>query len=815
MMETLLKDIRYGFRMMLKSRGLTAVAVLSLALGIGANTAIFTLVDKLLLRTLPVEQPEQLVTIASYNGENTSFSYPLYKDFRDRNEVFSGLYAYSPTPFSLSEGGDTERISGSLVSGNYFDVLGVKAALGRTFLPDEDATPSTHPVAVLSYRLWQSRFGSDPRILNKTIGLNGVTFSVVGVAPAEFTGVERGSSPEIYVPMMMQNEAMPSWSNALNSRNMSWLEMMGRLKPGIGREQAQASLAVTADQIAQAGEDKNISREMVVGDGSKGQDGRVREVSKPLIMLMVVVALVLLIACANVANLLLARAGVRRKEIAIRLAVGAGRGRLIRQLLTESITLSILGGVAGLFVARWLTNLLLAFQPPSSISLDDGLDLRVLGFSLLLSLLTGVVFGLAPALQTSKPDLVAALKDETMTVGRGARRLSLRNLLVVVPVALSLMVLISAGLCVRSLQKLLSIDAGFDPAKVMVMSLDLGLNGYKEAQGQQFYSEAVERVSTLRGVESVSLAAIVPLGGGGMRRSVQVEGYTLQPGERTLNFNMNIVGLKYFHTMGMPLAQGRDFGSQDREGAPKVVIINETVAHRFWPDESPVGRHLNFGGIGGRPDQLIEIIGVVKDSKYRSLTEEPTTSMFLPLAQNYRANMALHIRAVSEPKEMVAAVRREVQAMDANLPVYNIKTLAEQKSSSLYTSRMVATLLTFFGLLALLLAAIGIYGVMAYSVNRRTREIGIRMALGAKQTDVLRLVMGEGLILVAAGLAVGLGVTFAVTRVISSLLYGVSATDTATFIVISLVLAGVALGACFVPARRATKVDPMVALRYE
>ena len=814
-MENLLKDIRYGFRLMLKSRGLTIVAVLSLALGIGANTAIFTFVDKLLLRTLPVEQPEQLVTIASHNGENTSFSYPLYKDFRDRNEVFSGLFAYSSAPFSLSDSGDTERISGVLVSGNYFDTLGVKAALGRTFLPDEDATPGTHPVAVLSYGLWQRRFGSDPHILSKTIGLNGVTFGVVGVAPAEFTGMERGSSPEIYVPMMMENEAMPSWSNALNSRNMSWLEMMGRMKPGVSREQAQASLSVTANQIAQAGEEKNIDSEMVVGDGSKGQVYRVREVSKPLIMLMVVVALVLLIACANVANLLLARAGVRRKEIAIRLAVGAGRGRLVRQLLTESITLSVLGGIAGLVVARWLTNMLLAFQPPNSISLDDRLDLRVLGFSLMLSLVTGIVFGLAPALQASRPDLVSALKDETPTVGRGARRLSMRNLLVVAQVALSLMVLIGAGLCVRSLQNLISIDAGFDPAKVMVMSLDLALNGYKEAQGQQFYSEAVERVSALPGVESVSLAAVVPLGGGGMRRSVQVEGYTQQPGEPPLNFNMNVIGLNYFRTMGMPLAQGRDFGPQDREGAPRVVIINETVARRYWPDQSAVGRHLNFGGIGGRPDQLIEIVGVVKDSKYRSLTEGPTTAMFLPLAQFYRANMALHVRAATDPKEMVAAVRREVQMMDANLPVYNIKTLAEQKSSSLYTSRMAATLLTFFGLLALLLAAIGIYGVMAYSVNRRTREIGIRMALGAQRADVLKLVMGEGLILVVAGLAVGLGVTFALTRVIASLLYGVSATDTATFIIISVVLAGVALGACFVPARRATKVDPMVALRYE
>jgi predicted permease len=812
-MEKLLKDIRYGFRMLIKSPALTIVAVVSLALGIGANTAIFTLVDRLLLRTLPVEQPEQLVTFANYGGKNTSISYPLYVDYRDRNEVLSGILAYSQAAFSMSNAGQTERLIGNIVTGNYFSVLGVSPARGRFFLPDEDATPGASPVAVLSYGLWKRRFNADPAVIDKTISLNGVPFTIIGVAPAEFTGVVRGSSPEIYVPMMMQAQAMPSWGDALTARTMSWLEVIGRLKPGVTREQAQAALAITSDQIMQV-TPMNVSNEIVLGDGSKGQDYLVQDVSRPLVWLMLIVAFVLLIACANVANLLLARATARRKEIAIRLAVGAGRARLIRQLLTESVLLSLTGGVLGLIVARWLTDLLISFQPPGTFTLDGSLDKRVLLFSFALSLLTGIIFGLAPAFQASKPDLVSALKNESATAGFHARRLSLRNLLVVGQVALSLMVLVSAGLCVRSLQKLVAIDAGFEPAKVLVMSLDLALNGYKQPQGQQFYSDMVERVSTLPGVESVSLAVTVPLSGGGMRSSVRVPGYEPPPGTPNLNFDLNMITPNYFQTMGMPLVAGRDFGPQDKDGAPKVVIINETVARRFWPDTNPVGKHLDFGG-GDGPSDFREIVGVVKDSKYRTLIEQPRTAMFVPLAQDYWSSIVLHVRTAGDANALLSAVRSEVQTLDASLPVYNIKTLAEQKSRSLYVARLAATLSGFFGAVALLLAAVGIYGVMAYSVNRRTREIGIRMALGAGRTDVLKLVMSEGVVLVVTGLALGLGVTMAVTRLMASLLYGVSVTDPATFIAIPLILVGVALGACFVPARRATKVDPMVALRYE
>ncbi len=798
--------------MLTKNPGFALVAIVSLALGIGANTAIFSLMDKLLLRALPVAHPEQLVTVATASGD-TSFSYPLYTDYRNRNDVFAGLAAYFETPFSLSDNGTTERVYGNLVSGNYFDVLGVTPAVGRFFAIEEDQTPGTHPVAVLSYSLWQRRFNADPNVINHTVLLNAAPFTIIGVAPAEFTGVVRGSSPAVYVPMMMQIEAMPTWTGALSERSMTWLEIIGRLKPDLTRQQAQASLALLAEQIKQT-EPLNVDSDLILNDASRGQQYNLNDVASPLAWLMVMVGLVLLIACANVANLLIARATARRKEIAIRVAIGAGRARLVRQLLTESLLLAVAGGALGLLVARWLIDLLVSFLPSNYLVVETSLDNRVLAFTLALSVLTGIIFGLAPALQSSKPDVVGALKGEAATIGGRTRRLSLRNLLVVAQVALSLLVLVSAGLCVRSLQKLLSIDAGFEPARVLVMSLDVALNGHEEAQGRQFYSQLTERVSALPGVESASLAALVPLSGSSMSRSVKIEGHEPPDGKPPINFGYNVIDLNYFRTMGISLLRGRDFTPQDRAGAPKVIIINETIARTYWPDQDPLGKHIIFGKFN-QPDEQIEIVGVVKDSKYRNLTEAPRPMMFLPFLQSYRANVALHVRSAGDPKALTMAVRREVQALDDNLPVYNIRTLEDQRAGSLYVARFAATLSGFFGGLALLLASVGIYGVMAYSVSRRTREIGIRMALGAGRRDVLRLVLGEGLLLIGVGLIVGILATLAVTRLMAGLLYGVSATDPLTLIAIPIILAGVALGACFVPARRATRVDPMVALRYE
>ncbi len=825
MIADLWQDVRYGARMLLKTPGFTAVAVLSLALGIGANTAIFSLVDKVLIRKLPVGEPERLVVVTASRGQgvSTTFGYPDFADYRDRNEVFEGLVCYTQRALTLSEGGQAERIQGMIVSGNYFTALRVRPALGRGFLSEEDKTRGTHPVVVLGYGLWQRRFGAEPGLVGKSVNLNGYGFTVVGIAPPEFTGTVPGVAPDVYVPIMMQGQVSPGWKMdplfGPRSRSLSsWLEVLGRLKPGVSREQAAAAMTTLGSQIARAHPNADgsprVEPKFVLEDGSRGNTSLLRDLRFPLQMLMATVGLILLIACANVANLLLARAGTRRKEIAVRLAVGAGRARLIRQLLTESVLLAMLGGGAGLALAASISGLVVSFTPTnnfSTLTLDNRLDWRVLGFTLAISLLTGILFGLAPALKASRLDLVSGLKDETTLLGKRGRRLSLRNLLVVGQVALSLIVLVGAGLCVRSLQKLQAIDAGFDPAKVLVMSADVSLSGYSKERGLQFYPELLERVRSLRGVEAASLGALLPLGGG-FGSTMKAEGYTPKPGEN-LSSDFNIIGTDYFRTMKIPLLGGREFDPSDTTTAPQVAIINETAARRFWPGQSSIGRRLI---LGRAPDEEIrEIVGVVRDSKYRQLTEEVRPALFVPVAQDYRANMALHVRTTGEPGVMVAAVRGEVQALDANLPVYNIRTLEEQKSNSLYTSRMAATLLTVFGLLALGLAAVGLYGVMAYAVHRRTREIGIRMALGAQSKDVLRQVLREGMGLVTIGLTLGLGGAIAATRLVTGFLYGVTATDPLTFAGAALLLAGVALLANYLPARRASRTDPLVALRCE
>jgi predicted permease len=824
MIADLWQDLRYGARMLLKSPGFTAVAALSLGLGIGANTAIFSLVDKVMIKKAPVEEPERLVVlnVDSGRGLGTVFTYPDFADYRARNEVFEGLVCYAQRALTLNEGGQAERIQGTIVSGNYFTALRVQPALGRGFLPEEDKTRGSHPVVALSHALWQRRFGADPGLVGKTVNLNGVNFTVVGIAPPEFTGTVPGVAPDVYVPVMMQGQVSPSWKFdplfGPRGRNLSWLEVLGRLKPGVSRDQATAAMTALGSQIAKANPNPDGSPrfepKFVLDDGSRGHTYLLRDLRFPLQMLMATVGLILLIACANVANLLLARAGARQREIAVRLAVGAGRARLIRQLLTESALLSALGGLGGLALAASISGVMISYTPPntfSAMTLDGRLDLRVLGFTLAVSLLTGILFGLAPALSASRPDLVSAMKDETTLLGKRGGRLSLRNLLVVGQMALSVIVLVGAGLCVRSLQKLQAIDAGFDPAKVLVMSADVSLSGYDKERGLRFFPELIERVKLLRGVEAVSLAAQVPLGVA-ISSPLKAEGYTPEPGE-DLSSDFNIVGPDYFRTMKIPLLHGREFAPSDNATALQVVIINETAARRFWPGQNPVGRRLT---LGRAPDEEVrEIVGVVRDSKYRRLNDEARPVAYAPFAQDYRANMALHVRTTGEPGAMLAAVRREVQALDASLPLYNVKTLEEQKSSSLYTSRMAATLLTVFGLLALGLAALGLYGVMAYAVNRRTRELGVRMALGAQTGDVLKLILKQGLKLALLGVGIGLLAAFALTRWMESLLYGVRPTDPLTFTVIAVGLTLVALLACWIPARRAAKVDPLVALRSE
>ncbi len=810
-MHALWQDLRYGARMLWKRPGFTVVVSLTLALGIGANTAIFGVVDRLLVRLLPVNEPARLVNLIGRDEEgrsDTSFSYPIYKDYRDQNDVFDGLLAYSETAMNLNEGGQPERIMGVLVSGNYFDALGVTPALGRAFLPEEDRTPGAHPVAVVSYGLWRRRFGADPKLVGRVITLNTQSFTVIGVAPAEFHGVSRGLSPDVYVPIQMIMQAWPARRpDDLNNRNFSWLTLMGRLKPGVTREQAQAAMSALSSRIMQV--HPNTWPSIALEDGSQGQTGDISDLRTPLKLLMATVALVLLIACVNVANLSLARAQTRGREMAVRLAVGASRYRLIRQLLTESLLLSLMGGLLGLFLAVWLTDVLAAYSPPTGGSmplLDARLDLRVLAFAVTLSLATGLLFGLAPAWRASKPNLTVALKEESGAAGAG--RIRGRGALISAQIALSLVVLVCAGLCVRSLLALQRIDAGFETAKVLVMGLDLSLNGYKEEQGRQFYANLLERVSALPGVEAASLARIVPLTGSGMRISLGIEGYT-PTDDKPIEFDVNIVGPRYCATMKLPLVAGREFTANDNAAAPPVVIINDAAARTYWPNQNPLGKRLIIDA------QPAEIIGVTGASRYRSLTGAFRPVMLLPAAQNYFPDLSLHLRSAGDPASLIESARRELRALDPQLPATNIRTLEEQRRNSLYSERVTALLLSAFGALALLLAAVGIYGVMAYAVAQRTREFGIRMALGARAGDVLRLMLRQGARLIGAGVALGLAGAFAATRLIRSFLYQVSSTDPMTFVFAALSLTAVALLACYIPARRATKVDPMVALRTE
>lgn len=812
-MRTIWQDLRYGFRMLWKSPGFTAVAVLSLALGIGANSAIFSLVNTVLLRPLPAAQPEQLVAVYGtlHNGaDDTLFSYLNYKDYRDRNEVFTGLIAYRFAPVSLSHNGNNQRLWGYLVSGNYFAVLGIKAVLGRTFLPEEDRTPNSHPVAVLSYASWQRRFGTDPSVVGKTVLLNGHTFTIIGVAPKDFNGTEVAYAPELWVPFMMAEQIEPS-SEWLKRRGDDNIFVLGRLKQGISRAQANASLQAIATQLASEYPNDNAGRGVkLLQPGLFLPEIRDTVISFAGV-LMAVVGLLLLIACVNLANLLLARATERRKEIAIRLALGAGRVRLIRQLLTESVMLSVAGGVLGILLALWITDLVSAIKLPTDITLvfDLRIDWRVMAFTFLLSLLTGIVFGLLPALQASDPNLVSSLKNET-ALG-GFRRSRLRNALVVVQVALSLLLLISAGLIVRSLQGARSINPGFNPENAVAVSFDVGLQGYDETKGRAFQQQVLERVAALPGVQSATLVSNLPLSINYNSTIVYIEGQPFVSGSNLPLVIPNTVGLNYFQTMGINL-RGRDFTARDKEKESRVVIINETFARRFFRGEEAIGKRINFKG---PDDPFWEIIGVAADGKYNSLGEEPQPLVYRPMLRDYDSTVTLVARTTTNPQSSIAAIRREINNLDPGLPLYDVKTLTEHMNIPLFPARMAALVLGSFGLLALVLAAIGLYGVMAYSVSQRTHEIGIRMALGAQTSDVLKLVVGQGMMLTLIGVGFGLASAFALTRLLSSLLYGVDATDPATFVLISLLLATVSLIACYIPARKATKVDPMVALRYE
>jgi len=831
-MGNLVADLRFALRTFRKSPIFVLVALLSLSLGVGANTAIFTLVDQLMLRSLPVKHPEQLVTLwgrgEHYGGNNGPFklSYPMYLDFRDKNQVFGGMFGSWDTAINLSFDGRTERIAGQLVTGTYFPVLGVGAALGRVFTPDDDKTKGGHPLVVLSHRYWITRFAGDPGVIGRKLSVNGYPMTVVGVSQAGFDGTDPASSPQIRIPILMLEQIQPG-DDGLVNRRFRWVNVFGRLKPSMSLDQARAGLQPlfhqTIDWEAQQKEfahaapivkERFLRMWVDLLPASTGRSNMRQQFSNPLLVLMSIVALVLLIACANVANLLIARATARQKEIAVRLALGAGRQRIVSQLLIESLLLAIGGGIAGLALAVWIDRTLINFLPSGNtpLSLSTTPDWRILAFNIGISLFTGVIFGLVPALQATRPDLAPTLKDEVGSIVGGGS-VKLRKALVAAQVTLSLLLLIGAGLFIRSLRNLKDLDPGFRTSNLLTFAVDPTSNGYPRERSLDFYRHLKENLDAIPGVESSSLAVVPVLENNEWDNWVSVENFTPKPGE-WIDPHVNFVSPDYFKTLDVAVLLGRDFRLTDALEAPKVGIVNEKFAKQYLGGNA-VGRHIGFGGDPGTKLD-VEIIGVVRDSKYESMRDEMPIEVFTPYPQRHYVNsMSAYLRTTREPEQIFSAVRQTVNSIDSNVPIYRINTLEKQLDNSLVIERLVASLSSAFGLLATLLAAIGLYGVMAYSVARRTREIGIRMALGAAGGDVIWLVMKEVLILVAIGIGVALPLAFGLTGLVKAQLYGITPNDPLSIALATISIAAVALTAGYVPARRATTVDPMRALRWD
>lgn len=811
-------DLKFGLRMLVKSPGFSLVAILSLALGIGANTAIFSLVNALLLRPLPVREPQSLVVVSTTdqrNPGNLPFSHLNFKDVRAQNASFTDMAAITFNQVNYTHGQESEQVQVQVVTANFFSVVGAEPAMGRGFLADEDARAA--PVAVISHGFWERSLGSDPSAVGKTITLNRTPYTIVGIAPKNFTGVLLGGAPAAWLPMSRNLVPVPEW---YETRRGLFLFAVGRLKPGVTVEQARSNLRAVFGNLEQAFPVENKGRSATAVpllDARLNPNGRGPNIVVQMsTVLMIVVGIVLLIACANIANLLLSRANKRRREVAIRLALGAKRSRLVRQLLTESLLLSIAGGIAGLGLASWTLSALVAARLPLPFPVDEGalsLDPRVLAFTAGLAIMTGILFGLAPALQASKPDVVPVLKNELVPSAAGHRGLrgylSLRQVLVVAQVALSLVALIAAGLFLRELRNAQRIDTGFETRGVLVMNFNLLREGYTQERGQVFYDQIVERVSALPGVRGAAIAQVPPLAGG-LSRSVFPEGADTTTTGRIL-VQVNTVGTGYFQTIGIPIVRGRDFNKSDLATSPKIVIVNQTMAQQFWKGEEPIGKRFKFFG----DQDYTTVVGVAKDSKYNGVAEDPQNFIYQPMTQNYTPQAALHVRGAGDAASLATAVRAATRELDPSLSVFNVRTLEEQVSTSLQPLMMNVVLLGFFGTLALLLASIGLYGVASYAVSQRTREIGVRMALGAQPSSVLGLVLGHGMLLVGIGLAIGLIAAFSAAGLMRSLVVVTNPHDPTTFIVTAAVLGAVALLASYIPARRATRIDPLIALRTE
>ena len=865
-MHILIQDLRYGFRMLAKQKGITAIALLSLALGIGANTALFSVVDAMLLKMLPVKEPERLVlfgsvaprefSVGGYNGSSktdpatgqrrmTSFPFVSYQRMREQQGPLSDLFAYSDVSLNVNADGRADLASGQAVSGSYFTTLGVLPHLGRT-LTEEDDKPGATPVAVLSYRYWQERFGNDNSVVGKQINLNNVAFTVVGVAPEGFNGTMNvGLSPDVTVPLQTEPLLYVDRKQSYMTRNVWWLRIMGRLKPGATAAQAQAQLENAFQQsvvehraarqalAAASGGNKIADLDpqhyprLFADPGGQGEMFLRRNYAPSLYLLLGVVGLVLLIACANVANLLLSRAAARQKEIGLRLALGASRWRLIRQLLTESVLLSLLGAGFGLLFAVWIKDGLLTVSVwggRGMRALEPQLDWRVLGFTLALSLITGMVFGLAPAWRSTKLDLTPSLKESGRT-SSAVHRSWLSRGLVVVQVALSLVLLVGAGLFVRTLLNLQRVDPGFDTQNLLLFEISPGLVGYKDEQLRQIYPRIGERIETIPGVQAVTFSRMALLAQGSSSSSVFLrealnsppdsEGHIKPSGDS----HRHNVRENFLEAMRIPLLQGRTFTPHDDMKSPRVAVVNQTFAAKYFPNENPIGKRFTFDT--SKPDE-IEIIGVARDAKYARQRDEIPPTVYSSFRQERPMSFAtFEVRTSGDPAAVVAAMREAVKEIEPNLPLGAIKTQIEQADETLNMERLFAKLLTLFGLLAQQLAAIGLFGVLAYTVSQRTHEIGIRMALGADRASVMKMILRQGMVLAVIGVVLGLAGAYVLTKYLESwiklsdMLFGVKVSDPLTYGVIAVLLTLVALVACYIPARRATRVDPLVALRYE
>jgi predicted permease len=833
-MSAMVQDFLYSQRTLRKSPVFLTVAVLSLALGIGANTAIFTLINQLVLQPLPVKNPEQLVMLAGrgkhYGGNNgpDRISYPMYQEIRDKNLVFSGMFCTYPTTMSASFEGHTELIGAEFVSGNYFPVLGIGAGVGRVFSASDDLIQGGHPLAVLSYGYWRARFGADRGIVGKQIVVNGRALTIIGVSPAGFDGVEPGRAPQIRIPITMKDDLPHSDFSRLNNNRFRWTEVFGRLKPGLTIEMAQAGLQplfhqilnreVTEKPFAKASpfvKQEFLKMWMEVMPGSKGRSNLRRTYSKPLFALMGIVGLVLLIACSNLANLLIARASARQREIAIRLALGAGRGRLVRQLLVDSLMLAMVGGSLGVGLAIMIDRALIDFLPAghTPLSLSSTPDWPVLGFTSAISLLAGALFGLIPALQSTQPKLANTLKDEAGAVIRGGSA-GLRKGLVVAQVSLSLVLLIGAGLFLQSLRNLKTLNPGFDVKNLLAFDVDPTMSRYDPNWTADYYRRLLDRLNAIPGVESRTFAVVPVLENNEWDNWVTIEGYSAKQDERP-DPHMQFCSPGFFKTLKIPVLLGRDFTDRDDAGAPKVGIVNEKFVKRYFGDSNPLGRHIGMGIDPGIKTD-IQIVGVVGDTKYENMRDEIPYELYLPSVQKGFANGGtVYVRAQGDPTGVFNTLRAAVTGVDASVPMYDVRTVGDEMEISLLTERLLATLSSVFGCLATLLAALGLYGVMAFMVVRRTREIGIRMALGARQASVVWMVLRETLTLAGIGVAVGLAGAYGLTRLIQTQLFGIEPTDQGTLIGASLGIAAVTTLAGFIPAKRATGIDPMVALRWE